>query len=111
MSLGHTSSGIPIATTRLSLVWIIKELSQLEWIGEHLRAMLTLAPKGLFGVDVHVTAEKRGRVPEAFEGYVTRDWRFDVDAVGKGGRLEIHDGRPDFDKVVQREVEATGYSE
>jgi len=113
MHLGHTGAGIAIATKRLSIVWIVKEASQVEWIGQHLRDMLDLAPPGLLHVNVYVTADPG--TPNIMAGYVTSDSRRGAAPVSElpnhASRLELHSGRPKFDVLIEDEVQATRYSE
>ncbi|KAI5477327.1 molybdenum cofactor biosynthesis protein [Pseudohyphozyma bogoriensis] len=50
------SGGKRIVTKRLTLVWVIRDASHVEWIGPQLRDAITYAPPDFFDLRIHVTS-------------------------------------------------------
>jgi ferric-chelate reductase len=122
MHLGSPDKSVNIATKRLSFVWVIKREEQIAWIDDHLDAMCTAAPLGFLHVAIYVTSMKRRALGnnEYPPGHEAVDGASNEGTPRKGGyalkavkhtQVEVLPGRPDFDGIIQTEIQQSDRSE
>jgi len=122
MHLGSPDKSVNIATKRLSFVWVIKREDQIAWIGDHLDAMCTAAPPGFLHVAIYITSMKRltgvrNEYPPAQDA--TGDTATNASPrkgvsilkVVKHAQVQVLPGRPDFDGIIQTEIQQSDRSE
>lgn len=105
---------------------------QVAWIDDHLREMCLLTPPNLLHITIFITGKRKANEVEILPGFITHDKRAKMEnepsgpargdtirrepsaptkeRVDHGAVVELRSGRPDFDDIVQREVDATKYA-
>jgi len=122
MHLGSLDKSVNIATKRLSFVWVIKRQNQIAWIDDHLDAMCTAAPPGFLHVAIYVTSMKRpagghNEYPPEQEpvdgtpGGTTSSKGGPALKAIKHAQVEVLPGRPNFDGIIQSEIQQSDRSE
>ncbi|KAF3933604.1 hypothetical protein ABW19_dt0207442 [Dactylella cylindrospora] len=77
------------ATRKVTLVWVVKTADQVKWIEPYMREILSM--------------EKRRDILKVLV-YITRP-KADITQVSPTGSVELRPGRPNFDQIMDTEVE------
>jgi hypothetical protein len=123
------------------LCWAISNtrfgIEQVAWIADHLKDMCLASPPGFMNITIFVTSKRSRNEIDILPGFVTNDRRDPVPEpeanekqpsprhqdstdtsqsdvarkVDHNAVVELRSGRPDFKELVQREMDASAYSE
>ncbi|EWC44433.1 hypothetical protein DRE_06801 [Drechslerella stenobrocha 248] len=78
-------------TRRISLIWVVKTTDQVKWIEPYMREILSMDKRrDLLKVLVYITRPKA-----------------DITQVSPTGSVELRPGRPNFDQIMDTEVEGS----